>query len=366
MKKKLFWLLALVILLCLIVVGLHRTTIRYVDRYGASIAPDKQTRVVKAPFELRMAGYRFKKIHYSHRQHLLVSQYTPQNSPLTLVRRAKYIGVTFQPTTVPVINHAQQDPFNLSRSYHGLQSGRDTLRILIGDSYNRYRVLSANYPAVNVRDPSIIRQGHKYYIIYTRGLMSTNDFEHWKQEKWPAISGNDYLQDWAPEFVKAQNGQIHVVMSICRKGSNEHHLAITSFTNGKIGTKWTRLTGNLPANTIDPDIQYADGRYYLVCKNERTRKLILGISNNINGPYQVRQIKINSAKFESAEGPEALIEKHQIRVSFDTYRIQRDGSAIFYGWHYIEKNLNDKKWSRVRKVNGPIVFRHGQIILNKQ
>lgn len=217
LKKKVYWVVFFILLLLFVVTGVHRTTIRYVDKYGASITPDRQARIASTPFKLNVSGYRFKSVYYSRQQHLLISRYVPAKDPLAMVKHAKYIGVTFQPTTVPIANDTQKDPFILSRNYHGVQSGRDTLRILIGDSYNKYQVLSANYPAISVRDPSIMKNGKTYYIIYTRGLISTTDFMHWRQIGWPAIPGNDYSQDWAPEFVKTNNGKLYVVMSVCKK-----------------------------------------------------------------------------------------------------------------------------------------------------
>ena len=365
LKKKVYCSIILILLLLFTIIGLHRTTIRYVDEYAASITPDQQTRIAGIPFKLKVSGYHLNAFYYNRQQHLFICRYTPKGNPLQTVKHAKYIGVTFQPTTVPIKNGTQKDPFILSRNYHGPQSGRDTLRILIGNSYGKYHVLSANYPAISVRDPSIMKDGETYYILYTRGLISTTDFTHWKQIKWPAIPGNDYSQDWAPEFVKAKNGKIYVVMSVCKKGMTKHYLALTTFKNGNIGKKWTRLTGNLPSNAIDPDIQYANGKYYLFCKNERVRKLVIGTSDEVTGPYKINQVKFNSSKYGSIEGPEALIENNQIRLAFDTYDTEKDGTTIFHGLHYVKKNISNNTWSKMQPIEAPIVTRHGQIILNK-
>lgn len=132
-------------------------------------------------------------------------------------------------------------------------------------------------------------------------------------------------------------------MSIRKKGKFKHHLALTTFKNEKIGKRWTSLTGNLPANTIGPDIQYINGKYYLFCKNEQVRKLVMGTANKITGPYKVTQIKL----------------------AFDTYNTQKDGITVFHGLHYVKRNINSNNWSRMQQIKGPIVTRHGQIILNK-
>lgn len=345
--------------------SMHRITIRYIDKYGASVIPDQSMRMLKLPFKLKVAGDKWLGLTYDSGQTCFVSKYKPTANPLREVKAAKYIGVTFQPTTVPIVNGSQMDPFILSRTYEGKKTGRDTLRILVGNSYNKYRVLSANYPAINIRDPSIMKDRGTYYIIYTRGLISTTDFNHWHQIKWPASKEYDYLQDWAPEFVAAKNGSNYVVMSVCKKGAVKHQIAITSFNNGHIGKKWSLISGNIPSNAIDPNIQYANGKYYLFCKDERVRKIVMGTSNKLNGPYKVERLAFDSSRYGSIEGPEALIENNKIRLTFDTYNTETNGVTIFHGLHYVERNIIGGKWSKMKRIQSPIVTRHGQFILNR-
>ena len=346
----------------------NKITLRYVDSNKASIAPDRSVRI-KAPVTLHQSGYRFQGISYHPRQHMVQVAYSPTTNPLAQVKKTKYIGVTFQPTVVPIINRSQTDPFNLSRRYDGTQTGRDTLRILVGNSATNMKVVSANYPAVNVRDPSIMKQGKRYYIIYTRGLMYTTDFNHWHQVKWPTEKQFTPSMDWAPEFVKDQAGHTKIIMSVCETGSSRHQLVMVSFKHGHVQQDWTKVSGNLPYNTIDPNLQYADGKYWLCCKNEQTRQLVIGSADNLTGPYQMQNIEISNPQHFSLEGPEALINHGHVQVFFDTYTLPKNGAATFHGLHYVERNLNDSsaKWSKMKTVhtNPFIVFRHGQIINNR-
>lgn len=364
--KKIRYSLYLVLIVLIAAILTHRTTLRFVDSNGASIRTDQIVRVIKIPLFLHVEGYRLSALHYKRHEHLLSARYQVRQAPLSKVKKAKYLLATFQPTTVPIENGTQRDPFILSRQYgDGQQSGRDTLRILVGNQYGKFKVLSANYPAVNVRDPSIMKQGRTYYIIYTRGLLATTNFNHWRQLRWPAVPEFEYAQDWAPEFVQGPNGKNYIVMSVQKKGQSHHQLMVTSFTNGKIGKHWVPITGNLPTNTIDPNIQYLKGHYYLFCKNETTRKLVMGISSTLTGPYQMEKIRFDSSKYGSIEGPEALIKNGVIKLAFDTYDTKNDGEVIFHGLHYIERKVNGGKWSSMRRIQSPIVTRHGQIIVNK-
>lgn len=362
--KVFFYVLVILILLC-ILISLHTTTIRYLDENGASIQPDKEVMVWELPFCTKVDGYyKVGDISYKSKKHLFEASYKPKNNPLRTVNNAKYLGVTFQPTTVPITHKTQKDPYNLNRSYSGTQTARDTLRILVGTSPNSFKILPANYPAENVRDPSLTKIDNRYYIIYTRGLMYTEDFNHWKKLTWPHDNEFKYNQEWAPEFATDSKGNKYVVMSAVPLKKDDHKLFITSFQNGRIAQNWQEITGNLPKNVIDPSIYYYNGRYYLFCKNENNKNLVMGISSTINGPYTVHQIKLSVKKFDAVEGPEAIIRDNKIILYFDTYNITKDGNGIFYGVHYSKSSLRGQKWSDIRIVKSSTLIRHGYFFIN--
>lgn len=304
-------------------------------------------------------GYRLKNIQFHGSQNMITETFTPKKQPLSLVKKAKYIGVTFQPTVVPYSSQAQQDPFILARKYDDNNSARDTLRVLVGNKFNDCHILSANYPAVSVRDPSIAKIGNKYFIIYTRGLLCTKDFNHWKKLPWPNDKGFNYSQDWAPEFVANR----YVVMSKAHTDYYHHQLYLTTFENGVIGKKWTQLTGDFPKNVIDPHIQYAYGKYYLFFKDESKQKLMVGESNNLEGPYTTRKINVHTP-FYGIEGPEALYQHGKWILYFDTINLLPNGEPIYHGLFYsTSEGLHS--WSKIHRVNQNQVLRHGEIICNR-
>lgn len=368
LMKKAKYILLILLVIVLVGISMHHTTIRSVDKYGASIAPDQSIRLIKVPIKLTdHHGYHLKKLSYSKDQHKIIATYQPAKSALSQIKRSKYVGVTFQPTTVPIVNRQQTDPFILNRKYQGSNSARDTLRILAGNSYNNLTEVAANYPAVNVRDPSIVRINNRYYIIYTRGLMYTSDFEHWHQISWPKIRGYQFAQDWGPEFVKGPTSKYYVIMSACADNESKHRLIITSFSkNGEIGTHWFPISGNLPNNCIDPSMQYVNNKYYLVCKNEASKTIYYGNSNSLYGPFKMRKLDIKGKNDHLyIEGPEILLDRHKEYVMFDTYNIDSSGLGNFHGLHYVERGKDTRAWSYVKKINSSSVLRHGQIIMNR-
>ena len=361
-KKKIVLGCTVGVLVILIVLGMHWTTFRYLDQNGASIVPDQSTRLAHILRTSHQDGYRLKKVAYHHSQHMIVGTYVPRRDPRKVIHNAKYIGVTFQPTTVPIQHDGQADPAILERHYNRPTSGRDTLRLIVGDRFNRYRVVSANYPALSVRDPSIMRQGKRYFIIYTRGLLSTTDFSHWQEIKWPADHGFSYSQDWAPEFVGGSKGRTWVVMSKAHDSYLHHQLYLTAFIHHRVGRQWTRLQGNFPENVIDPHIQYYHGKYYLFCKDERRQQLMMGTAPTATGTYQMHHLDLGPGY---KEGVEALVSGNQIWLYFDTMEQTATSGVVYHGLHYATSDLAGRHWSTVRPLQSPIILRHGEIIKNK-
>lgn len=92
-------------------------TVRYVDENGASINFDKRIRAFKLLSVSHYYGYKFTNIKLVPSKSLVIEQFSPKRQPLSIVKRSKYIGVTFQPTIDQYSKDAQKDPFILSRKY---------------------------------------------------------------------------------------------------------------------------------------------------------------------------------------------------------------------------------------------------------
>lgn len=363
-EKSIRWVSLIIVVIILVILGGHKITVRFLSKSNSAIQPDKSIKIINIPFSMNIKGFKLTQFYYSHKQHLIIGKYRLTNKPLAEVKKAKYIGVSFQPTTAPITNKTQTDPFILSRKYNCQYSGMDTVRILIGNHYNDYYVLQTNYPAKSVRDPSIMRDGNRYYIVYTRGLMYTNNFTQWHLLKWPRDHQFSYAQEWAPEFVRSSDNKHYIVMSAALKGKpNQHSLYLTTFKNEHIGKIWRPLNGNFPTNSIDPDIRYYHHQYYLFFKNEKTRRLLMGVSKKLIGPYQMKQIKADFSKFDAVEGPSVLFIHNKAILFFDTYDIQH-GTAVFHDLHYIKGNPATNKWGKVKEVKSNTLLRHGQFIVN--
>lgn len=70
---------------------------------------------------------------------------------------------------------------------------------------------------------------NEYFIIYTRGLLATKDFEHWRTIPWHKDSRFISSQEWAPEFVTAKNGKKFVVMSAVNRGGSAEPSPVSAY-----------------------------------------------------------------------------------------------------------------------------------------
>lgn len=291
-------------------------------------------------------------------------RYTPmsENKEINKIKNSKYLGVTFQPMTVKPKDGTQLDPFPLSRTYSG-ETGRDTLRIVYSNNGLFWKKAKINYPVENIRDPSIKKIGHNYYIIYTHGILKTDDFKNWDILSWKY--SKRFSNEWAPEFVKTKNNKYYVIMAASQKGSNKFHLYYSSFNkqNGEIKNNWKLIEGNdFPNNMIDGHIDFKNGHYYLWYKDENTKTLNVATSIYFNKGYKIMNNNIPKS-FDGVEGPETLwINSNRIILYFDTYDLPE---AKFHGIHYTESSDGGKHWTNVKKIRSDFIVRHFEPIQNK-
>lgn len=382
--------LGAVLLLCLCLLGIcisfnkeSKITVKFVDENGTKLVVHSKTYkgkrgmlLLPKKLEREVPGYTplKKLIFFKDKDQTMTLKFKSKyyEKEIESLKKAKYVGATFQPMTVEVKHGWQQDPYNTARVYDGRKTGKDSLRILYSNDGINWKKLNVSYPRVNLRDPSIAKINGYWYIVYTKGLVRTKDFRKWEHLKWNHANEFVDKHEWAPEFVKDKFGKWHVVMAGMSKVTRNFQLYISSFNpqTGEIANDWRQITlGNAPNNAIDANIQYANGKYILFYKNEdlATNKIAMATSDNLFGPYDSKQQNIDLGQNHiGAEGPEALIGRKDITLYFDTYQFRGDSSDnnnVYYDGLHFTKLINGK-WTDLSKVNSPILIRHFSIWRN--
>ena len=213
-----------------------------------------------------------------------------------------------------------------------------------------------------LRDPSPIQIGKYYYITYSNGWQSSNalgagkihiirtkDFKKFEELEPLQIydsQGNSFgaIQDWAPAWVRDNGFDKYIIVSVKQQSgfvpmlfkynSNEHSLGNAIIVN----VPWS--------NTIDSHIYIIGEKYYILSKNETSKEIRIGVSDNLAGPYT--DINSNISNYAPYEG--------QTLVRLD------DGRLRMFLQDLSDPNIYQLKYSDADDINGewseplPILF----------
>lgn len=214
----------------------------------------------------------------------------------------------------------------------------------------------------NIRDPSIIKLGIYFYATYTRytkvdgnltmmfEIIRSSDLQDWtiyKQYFIPELADMKHI--WAPEL-SLINGKIYVILSATTDtGAGVGFQTYLVELDSDFNYVSTNKIDFGISNTIDAVIQYMDGRYIAIVKDETNKTLRVYTSSSLLDGYTMTYILPETW----IEGPALVKYNSMYRIYYDTYL-----SGLY---SYIEsKDL--KVWNTpVRLVSNK--FRHGSVIL---
>ncbi|QLE64019.1 hypothetical protein LROSL1_1202 [Furfurilactobacillus rossiae] len=192
------------------------------------------------------------------------------------------------------------------------------LRVMISNDGDVWRQLPTAYPDMQVRDPSMMKLGDTYYIIFTGGLLQTTDFVTYEDMHW-TWSQKAHPTCWAPEFFVDAQGKPHVLYAGNPVGSHDQwsmNLYAADFDPevGPVdGTEQQMLGDMVNLSTIDANLTYFNGQFHLFYDDNATKQtssVHYATSDNYLGPYHTQPDNINADKGNQMfEGPELFLSK---------------------------------------------------------
>ena len=234
-----------------------------------------------------------------------------------------------------------------------------------------------------MRDPCVTRgPDGTYHLVWTSGWnennighASTRDFLHWSaQQEIPVMAHEPTVRNsWAPEIIFDAKRQRYLIFwaSAIRGKFPETEAATGKDYNNRIYcTTTTDFTTFTPTrlfydpgfNVIDATILPANGRFYLIVKDETRnppkKHLRIASSGDIEGPYTDLSPPFTPAGLW-AEGPTAIKIGNEFLVYFDAY-VEKHYGAM--------RSRDLKSWE---EVTGKMTFpfentsarmRHGTVI----
>ncbi|AYG36897.1 hypothetical protein CFI14_16105 [Lactiplantibacillus pentosus] len=328
------------------------------DSLGTKIQPNKLIHgKVGFPLSrkrLKIEGYRIQHhpdLRFKQKKYRVEVAYEPRKSAsqlTALVRKAKYVGATFQVLNTGLGNQRQ--------NYRRLRSEEDRLRIILSEDGIHWATLETSYPNVAVRDPSIIKLGSKWWIVYTGGAMWTENFRTWHHVYLNYNPNNQFQKVWAPEFYRLKNGQVYLVAAASTDGVH-FKLLRYSFNSkqGTIGAPEQLNVGETSHNNlIDPHITTSHSGYVLWAKDETRHYLVKASSKDGVKFTNFTRINIKMSAGLTPEGPTTIDKSaHSGLLFFDLYNMQE----TFTGVHFV-KFENDKLISSPTRIKSDFLVRH--------
>lgn len=280
-----------------------------------------------------------------------------QSNPLAEVQKARYVATGFQ-------------------AFGDNEKEQDYLRVLTSNNGTHFNRLSVAYPSERVRDPSMVRVGNRWIIIYTDGIMWTSDFKKWQQGTWN-IDFQKYSNVWAPcLFLDKTGWNVAVAMSDKQNAGAGFSIHIFKFNVQTCTVENEITTLKLPkTNVIDPQMVYSNGVYNLWYKDEANKQLCFASSRSLFGEFNPIPTNINTfqknRKMLGAsdqkgwffEAPEFLrVSEKTTRLYFDTYDFTSAANSHYHGMYYANFLESKGSWSIPKPVVSDFIIRHFSVI----
>jgi hypothetical protein len=224
-------------------------------------------------------------------------------------------------------------------------------------------------PSGLVRDPSVLKVGSKYFIVYTNnwtgssfGVASSTNLTTWTYVTTVNVGVSGTQETWAPEFFVDTDGSVNVIVSLSPNalssdsGFRPYRLKATNTAL----TSWSSATalsgGYAGANYIDTFIVRYAGYYHAFSKNESTKYIEHARSTALGGPYTFVGTGNWAGWGAVLEGP-ALT-----HLDSGTWRIYMDGYSQHKYFYADSSNLTT--FGAKKEIPGGLsgVVRHGTVL----
>lgn len=234
----------------------------------------------------------------------------------------------------------------------------DEMKLLVYESEDGVTLHKKNvryFPRLGnktVRDPSFIKVGDEYYIVYTVidwgtgheiGMCKTKDF--YAYEELSHISVGDFNKVWAPTFY-TEGDKIYIIANAAY-GDEQFSSYIMEYNiDNNTVSEPIKIKG-LPSNVIDTEIYKIKDKYYLFYKNEDTKYVELAVCNELMGEYNVIGTDDWAGWGNTLEGP-CLVQRSNGK--YVLYLDNYEEHQIYYSESEDLENWSEKKPISVKNI----------------
>lgn len=234
----------------------------------------------------------------------------------------------------------------------------DEMKLLVYESEDGVTLHKKNvryFPRLGnktVRDPSFIKVGDEYYIVYTVidwgtgheiGMCKTKDF--YAYEELSHISVGDFNKVWAPTFY-TEGDKIYIIANAAYEDEQFSSYIMEYNIDNNTVSEPIKIKG-LPSNVIDTEIYKTKDKYYLFYKNEDTKYVELAVCNELMGEYKVIGTGDWAGWGNTLEGP-CLVQRSNGK--YILYLDNYEEHQIYYSESEDLENWSEKKPISVKNI----------------
>lgn len=234
----------------------------------------------------------------------------------------------------------------------------DEMKLLVYESEDGVTLHKKNvryFPRLGnktVRDPSFIKVGDEYYIVYTVidwgtgheiGMCKTKDF--YAYEELSHISVGDFNKVWAPTFY-TEGDKIYIIANAAYEDEQFSSYIMEYNIDNNTVSEPKKIKG-LPSNVIDTEIYKTKDKYYLFYKNEDTKYVELAVCNELMGEYNVIGTGDWAGWGNTLEGP-CLVKRSNGK--YILYLDNYEEHQIYYSESEDLENWSEKKPISVKNI----------------
>lgn len=234
----------------------------------------------------------------------------------------------------------------------------DEMKLLVYESEDGVTLHKKNvryFPRLGnktVRDPSFIKVGDEYYIVYTVidwgtgheiGMCKTKDF--YAYEELSHISIGDFNKVWAPTFY-TEGDKIYIIANAAYEDEQFSSYIMEYNIDNNTVSEPIKIKG-LPSNVIDTEIYKTKDKYYLFYKNEDTKYVELAVCNELMGEYNVTGTGDWAGWGNTLEGP-CLVQRSNGK--YILYLDNYEEHQIYYSESEDLENWSEKKPISVKNI----------------
>lgn len=254
---------------------------------------------------------------------------------LKKIKHSQFVQSNHQTLSNTPVNGTQIDDVN----YSGKKI--DRLRIETSSDGINWSTLPLDYPNKQIRDPSVYINNSNLFVMYSGGMLYTDDFKNWHPIDLVGADGTRNY--WSPTIFKTKNNKKRILIT----QNNKTFYGSFKFNKNKIKPNYKELSVLGEENLQQVHIRWVNNKYLLTAISDNGDPII-ATSNSLDQIFIKTQTNL-LVKNRIYSSPQLIKVGKEMRLYFSmSDKKYRLGSGSYY---MVASNKKLTKWGTVVKNN---------------